>query len=63
MRLHPSPQEIARAYSMLSKRRIVREGSRPSYTPVLEFVNRATADRFRDAVLLALDAAELGGER
>jgi hypothetical protein len=26
-----------------------------SYTPVIEFVDRATADRFRDAVLAALD--------
>jgi hypothetical protein len=43
--------------------KFAKEDGSTSFTPVIEFANRATADRFRDSVLLAIDAAGLGGER
>jgi hypothetical protein len=43
--------------------KFVKEDGSTSYTSVIEFVDRVSADKRCDATLLALDAARLGGER
>lgn len=45
----------------LPARKFVKADGTVTYTPMVDFTDRVTADRFRDLVLAALD--EIGGDR
>ena len=45
----------------MPSRKFVKADGTVTYTPMVDFIDRATADKFRDLVLVALD--EAGGDR
>jgi hypothetical protein len=47
----------------MPSQKITKDDCSTSYTPIIEFVDRSAAIKFRDGVLLAIDAAGLGGGR